>query len=767
MAGRRRSKKKRESPISLTPAQQAQGAGCILLALALLTVLTLFSVSRGPITEGWVSLLRQAFGWGTWLTPLGLGALGIWLLRRYAGEEPEERWEKPLGMLLLFAVILTLMHLFLAADDLAAAAAAGQGGGYVGLVLSDLFVAAVGWAGAVVVTLALLGISLILVSSLSLGEMFGLLRRGWDFVHDWYLLNVRPIRVNKPAPPPAASLPTGKEEGLGKQILDRVLPPADKSPAEKPSPATEGRPSLASSLFPRIIGSQEWRLPAIEEIFEESSEQEVSQHEIRQRAKIIEETLHSFGVPAKVVEVNQGPAVTQFGLEPGYVERRDAEGRIKRSKVKVSRISALAKDLALALSASPIRIEAPVPGRPIVGVEVPNAQTNLVALRGIVESEAFREIESKLKIALGQDVAGQPVVADLATMPHLLIAGATGSGKSVSINSIISCLLCNNTPDDLRLLLIDPKMVELTNYNGIPHLLAPVVTDLERVVGVLLWATREMDRRYRVFAKAGARNLENYNEMQRAKGGKTLPYIVIVVDELADVMMMSPDEVERHVCRIAQMARATGLHMVIATQRPSVDVVTGLIKANFPARISFAVTSQVDSRVILDSVGAESLLGRGDMLYMAADSSKLVRLQGCFVSDSELTRLVRYWKGIRTPAVEGEGQQVAQAGEVPGPSELDAPLQQQALWSEFIARAQQAEEEDPLLRKAIDEVQASGRASVSLLQRRLRIGYSRAARLIDTLEERGIIGPDEGGGRSRQVLLPGKGEEEEPGGASF
>jgi S-DNA-T family DNA segregation ATPase FtsK/SpoIIIE len=754
MAGKRGKKQGPGIPlISLTPAQQAQGTGCFLLAVALLTVLALLSVSRGAVTEGWVNLLRQAFGWGVWLAPLGLGALGIWLLKLYAGEEPEERWEKPLGTLLLFAAILTLLHLFFAPAD-EPAAAAGRGGGYVGLVLSDLFISAVGWAGAVVVTLALLSISLILVSSLSLGEMLGLLRRGWDFAHDWYLLNVRPIRVNRPGP--AASLPEGKEEGLRKQILDRVLPPA-----EKPPPLSAGRPSLGTSLFPRIVGGQEWHLPVIEEIFDESSEQEISQQEIRQRAKIIEETLHSFGVPAKVIEVNQGPTVTQFGLEPGFIERRDAEGRVKRSKVKVSRISALAKDLALALSASPIRIEAPVPGQPIVGIEVPNAQTNLVALRSVIESETFREVDSKLKIALGQDVAGQPVVADLAIMPHLLIAGATGSGKSVCINSIIACLLCDNTPDDLRLLLIDPKMVELTNYNGIPHLLAPVVVELERIVGVLLWATREMDRRYRVFAKAGARNLENYNEMQLAKGGKSLPYVVIVVDELADVMMMSPDEVERHVCRIAQMARATGIHLIIATQRPSVDVVTGLIKANFPARVSFAVTSQVDSRVILDTGGAESLLGRGDMLYMAADSSKLVRLQGCFVSDLELTRLVRYWKGIRTPAGEDGGRQEAQAGEVPGPSELDAPLKQQPLWSDFIAKAQQAEDEDPLLQKAIDEVRASGRASISLLQRRLRIGYSRAARLMDALEEQGIIGPDEGGGRSRQVLLPEEEDDEE------
>jgi S-DNA-T family DNA segregation ATPase FtsK/SpoIIIE len=477
---------------------------------------------------------------------------------------------------------------------------------------------------------------------------------------------------------------------------------------------------------------------------EDSLEQEISQAEIRAKVKIIEETLASFGVVAKVVEVNQGPTVTQFGVEPGYVERRDSSGRIKRSKIKVSKISSLANDLALALAASPIRIEAPVPGRPIVGIEVPNSEPSLVALRSAMESEAFRRLDSKLKIALGQDVSGQAVVADLAIMPHLLIAGATGSGKSVCINSIVACLLCNNTPDTLRLLMVDPKMVELTNYNGIPHLIRPVVVELEEVVKVLHWTTKEMDRRYRLFAESGSRNIENHNEGLVAQGKASLPYIVVVIDELADLMMISPDQVERSICRIAQMARATGIHLVIATQRPSVDVVTGLIKANFPARISFAVTSQVDSRVVLDMVGAERLLGRGDMLYMASDSSKLVRLQGCFVSDRELSRLVHYWKGIRVPQ-ELRPEEVVQ----------------QPLWADFIAKEQEAAQADDLLDRAIEVVCKHNRASISLLQRRLRIGYSRAARLIDLMEERGIIGPEESRGRGRRVLIT---EGEEKGG---
>jgi S-DNA-T family DNA segregation ATPase FtsK/SpoIIIE len=345
---------------------------------------------------------------------------------------------------------------------------------------------------------------------------------------------------------------------------------------------------------------------------------------------------------------------------------------------------------------------------------------------------------------LGRDVSGEPIVADLRTMPHLLISGATGSGKSVCINSIITCLLCNNTPDDLKLLMIDPKRVELTNFNGIPHLRTPVIVDLERVVSSLRWVTQEMDDRYRKLAKAEVRNIEEYNKRASAQGEERLPYLVVFVDELADLMMLAHDEVERSLCRIAQMARATGIHLVIATQRPSVDVVTGLIKANFPARISFAVTSQVDSRVVLDMGGAERLLGRGDMLYMASDSSQLVRMQGCFVSDRELDRLVRYWKGTEVGA------------STPTSFYRAEDMIQRPLWEEMRAKEREASRGDDLLEEAIAEVRKHNRASISLLQRRLRIGYSRAARLMDLLEEQGIVGPARGAGRSREVLIGGE-----------
>lgn len=418
--------------------------------------------------------------------------------------------------------------------------------------------------------------------------------------------------------------------------------------------------------------------------------------------------------------------MTQFGIEPGYVEKRGRAGQVVRSKVKVSKIVGLAKDLALALSASPVRVEAPVPGRPLVGVEVPNVEVSLVGLRGVMESEEYRRAKGELKVGLGRDVTGRAVVADLAVMPHLLIAGATGSGKSVCINSVIAALLCQKAPGEMKLLLIDPKRVELSNFEGIPHLVGSVISEVEEVIGALRWVVREMEGRYRRFAEVGARNIRGYNR----RVGEKLPYIVVIVDELADLMMVAPEEVERLLCRIAQMARATGIHLVVATQRPSVDVVTGLIKANFPTRVSFAVASGVDSRVILDMVGAEKLLGRGDMLYMSSESSRVVRLQGCYVSDTELTRLVRFWK---------EG--------APTTSALVEPV---SSWDSVSL----GEEGDDMLEEAKELIRQRGEASVSLLQRRLRIGYPRAARLMDELEEEGLVGPARAGGKTREVLTP-------------
>jgi S-DNA-T family DNA segregation ATPase FtsK/SpoIIIE len=736
------------------PTMRPEIAGVGLLILAGITLLSLFTPNRSAFIAGWLDFLHVLIGWGQYVVWLPLVLLAIWFFRRYGAEDKDEKWEKPVGTFLLLGLLLALFHFIQPGNGLEEIG----GGGAIGLVLGELLRSGLGTAGALVVLGGLFPLALILISGLSLRELSQMLRDWYYRFQDWR--HFRQLTINQPIQRPR--LPEPKP-----RFIDRML--AAGSSAIKPGSdpdkdaipisvmgekgAESGGSALASAegLVGMGDGSQKWRLPPIDQIFEEGVELEISEAEIRQRVRVIEETLASFGVEVKVREINQGPAVTQFGLEPGFMATKDAKGNPRR--VRVSRIVSLSNDLALALSAAPIRIEAPIPGRPYVGLEVPNSTTNLVTLRNLMEADRFHRTSGPLKLALGQDVSGRPVIADLTSMPHLLIAGATGSGKSVCINAVVACLITMHTPATLRLLMIDPKMVELVNYNGIPHLLAPVVTDLEKVVGVLSWATREMERRYKLFAQESVRNIVGYNEKVVKDDREPLPYIVIIIDELADLMMMAPDEVERTVTRIAQMARATGMHLIIATQRPSVDVVTGLIKANFPARIAFAVTSQIDSRVILDTPGAERLLGKGDMLYMAADSAKLQRLQGVFVSDQEMNRLVRFWRGSNY-STEREPR---------GPAQVATDLVQQPLWEEYKALEKAATEsnQDELLEKAIEVVREQGKASVSLLQRRLRIGYARAARLIDEMEEQGIIGADEGG-KGRPVLVTQADDEADP-----
>ncbi|MEO8612462.1 MAG: DNA translocase FtsK [Chloroflexota bacterium] len=521
---------------------------------------------------------------------------------------------------------------------------------------------------------------------------------------------------------------------------------------------------------------KEWKLPNTSNLLMPGSEQDFDRESLLKRARLIEDTLNSFGAPGKVVEVNTGPVITQFGVEPDYLVARGG----KKNRVKVGAIAQLDKDLQLALGAKSIRIEAPVPGKGYVGIEVPNEEASLVSLRDVMEANEFKKINSPLTIALGQSVDGTPIAADLASMPHLLIAGTTGSGKSVCVNAIITSILINNTPEQVKFIMVDPKRVELTGYNGIPHLVAPVVVELERIVGVLKWVTREMDERYKKFSSAGARNIEDYNKHLQ-EGMDQMPYIVVIIDELADLMMLAPDETERVITRIAALARATGIHLVIATQRPSVDVVTGLIKANFPARIAFAVAGGVDSRVILDQPGAEKLLGRGDMLYMSGDSPAPLRLQGVYVSDTEINNIVRYWRSqmsdddvasrpinqlVLDNTVADSSRSVSQGNDRGERS----TGQQQAFWdrdnsgpsSSVTSLPGSANgrddqdggggQDDELYEEAVELVRRLNKASVSLLQRRLRIGYTRAARLIDVMEEQGIVGPATEGSKPREVL---------------
>ncbi len=555
-----------------------------------------------------------------------------------------------------------------------------------------------------------------------------------------------PIDVDQPQPAAAPPAPPRRGFlGLGARRSGSIVGQAPAAPA-KPAPASvEPRPQsqpsdlkqVAQEVWkkygesPSTVVVDGWKLPPID-ILEKSPEIVFSQSDNNRRARLIEEALESYGVEGKVVQINTGPTVTQFGIEPGWdrrvkeVREKDREGRVKmrqeevsRTRVKVERITSLANDLALALAASTIRIEAPIPGQSVVGIEVPNTQSTTVTLRGVIETSSFQKTLSKTKmaIALGKGAGGEAVSADLTRMPHLLIAGATGSGKTVCLNTIIAGLMMSNTPFDLRFVLIDPKRVELTEYNGIPHLAAPVIVDSEKAVESLRWLNAEMDRRYVKLQGAGARSIDGYNKNRH--GDQKLPYLVLVIDELADLMMLGGDEVERILCRLAQLARAVGIHLVVATQRPSVDVITGLIKANFPTRISFAVTSQVDSRTILDGAGAEKLLGKGDMLFMPTDVAKPKRLQGCYVSDNEIERLVYFWgnqKKVDMPSL-----RIDDVAPAPGPK----------------SSRSFAGEEDPLIEEARMIAAEHPHFSASYLQRKLRVGFNRAARIAEQLEFEG------------------------------
>ena len=472
-------------------------------------------------------------------------------------------------------------------------------------------------------------------------------------------------------------------------------------------------------------------------LLDEEKSYSPDQATINMTAGLIEKTLAEFGIPAKVVGYRVGPTVTQYAVEPGYIEKNGTEDR---HKIRISQISGLSKDLALALKAERLRIEAPVPGKSYVGVEVPNNKHVIVRLKPILESEAFFRVNSPLAIPLGRDVSGQPVVSDLATMPHLLIAGTTNSGKSVCIASLTTCLVMNNQPEELKLVMIDPKMVELNRFNGLLHLLGQVETDIERIMGVLRWATSEMDYRYKLLEKVHARNLDSYNVKMGRSGQATLPRIVIMIDELADLMMSAPDQTEHALVRLAQKSRAVGMHLVVATQRPSTDVVTGVIKANFPTRIAFTVASSVDSRVILDTNGAETLLGRGDMLFLHPEVGMPQRSQGVMVTDRELDRVIKWWQ-------ESNQSQVIVKEEKPLEVEDASP------WEEDLLNNGDDNGEDDLINKAVEILRKDKRASASYLQRQLRIGYPRAARLIDQLEEMGILGPAQSGGKEREILI--------------
>src|SRR5438477_2471904 len=726
----RSKRSKRAARPRLSSRQVREIAGVLLMLAALLGLLAIAS-NAGSILGGIRDGMLATFG-TAWFVPVGATlALAAYLLW------PKAPRPRTIDIVAGLVAVLSLVGLF---------GLAARAGGSVGLSIDYAIGGLVGTVGTWALLIAGLVIGLIVTIHFSPGALLatavGTLRAAYaerTRIRDLVAApgaekpkTARPVAAsNDLLTRSAASFATAPATPDHPSIWD-VDEPNDRverkpPPAEPVAVAVEEPPAHSAQAALRVVAEPEddlpeieWKLPSITLLDTVTARRERMADEIKRNVRAIESTLQTFGVECRVVGVNPGPAVTQYEVQPG-------------PGVQVKRITALQNDLSLALAAAPLRIEAPIPGKSAVGIEVPNKSASLVTIREVIETAAFREGSNKLALGLGNDVSGQSIVADLTRMPHLLIAGATGQGKSVCINALITSLLFQVTPDHLRLLLIDPKRVELTGYNGLPHLALPVLVESHQAAAALRWAVAEMDRRYKLFSAGGVRNIAAYNERATQRLARQLPYVVIVIDELADLMMVAAGEIEELICRIAQLARAVGIHLVIATQRPSTDIITGLIKANIPSRIAFAVGSQVDTRVILDSGGAEKLLGRGDMLYQPVDAGKPTRIQGAFVSDQEVDSVVTFWKSQGRPRFMEE-------------------ILEEGAGIEWEGREGPERKLDPLFARAARAVCAEGGASVSLVQRKFNVGYSRAGRIVDQLADHRVIGGYQGS-KSREVLM--------------
>src|SRR3989344_2396483 len=629
-----------------------------------------------------------------------------------------------LGIGLLVISITGIFHLQAIQAETATAfeiVKGGQGGGYLGIFTSFPLHSLMGYVASLIILIALALISFLIAFNLSLHKIFSWFISLFKFpVSTDAKIEEKPKEYVKPSE--EIKINTMENSGFAARSIDSKNKPESEDGDDPIANDDEDSDIAGAGLAVGVIDSKipqlditpakykkgQWKLPSLDLL--EETDTKVDSGNIEARVKIIQKTLEDFGLTVEMGEVNVGPTVTQFTFRPAV-------------GVKLSQIVALRSDLALALAAPSLRIEAPIPGKALVGIEVPNKTAALVRLKDLLGSDALMEHASTLVLALGRDVAGQPMIADLAKMPHLLIAGATNTGKSVAINTILTSFLYHNSPEELRMIMIDPKRVELTLYNGIPHLLTPVITDHKQAVNALKWMVAEMERRYKVLQEEGKRNIDEYNK----NGNERLPYIVLFVDELADLMSVAQRDVEASIVRLAQMARAVGLHLILATQRPSVNIITGLIKANITTRIAFGVASQVDSRTILDTAGAESLLGRGDMLYQTPDLPKPKRVQSPFISTNELHRILSF---IRDQA---------------GPIDYEEDILEKPSKSNLAGSAFEDDEADEdLINAAIEEIGRSRKASATLLQRRLKIGYARASRILDILEDRGLVGPGEG-----------------------
>ena len=695
------------------------------ILLILLSVLTFLSFFAQSATSSFLiqEVVNRLFGWGAIILPFILATAGLLFFRHRPNFIT---LNVLLGLIIFTLSLLGFFHLiFFRGADSRDLAVLGQGGGLVGFYLSRFLRQYFSTLGAFFILLAALTISILIFFNTSLDKFLSLvikalagltkvLGRGRIFRKKGKepVLNFGEAHKNEEASPEKkVVVPAPSVELLPLPVEPTALI-VEKEPPSSKQIASEG--GIRQETVKNETVSQIWEYPPLS-ILSEAKVTEANRGDVAKNATTIEKTLDSFGIKARVVEINMGPAVTQYALE-------SAQG------TKIAKIKNLQNDLALSL-ASPtgtVRIEAPIPGKSLVGVEVPNLAPSLVTLKSIVASEQMKGSKSKLAVSLGLDVSGTSVVADIRRMPHVLVAGSTGSGKSTLIHAFLATLLFRCSPEELRLILVDTKRVELTEYNEIPHLLTPVITEAEKVLAALKWSMGEMERRYKLFQNAKVRDIDAYNELS---GFQALPYLIILVDELADMMQLAPVEVEKAICRLAQMARATGIHLVLSTQRPSVDVLTGLIKANIPCRVAFNVTSQVDSRVIIDQTGAEKLLGRGDMLYLPPDSSKPVRIQGVYVHPSELHAILDFIRSNNIP-----------------------PSYEEEVTEDAAVKAGGAPSDDELFGEAVRVICEYERASASLLQRRLKVGYARAARLLDEMESRGIVGVADGS-RPREVLI--------------
>ncbi|MBI5071923.1 DNA translocase FtsK [Candidatus Falkowbacteria bacterium] len=677
-----------------------------LFALAGISILSLFNLAGGA-GEHLEKALASFFGLGRFAIPIIFLALGYIILN---GEKYELGASNYIGLFFLILSTESLLHLSFSYNDPFSFTGLSEGGGYLGLTLSYPLLTSLGSVATTLILLAVFISSILLTFNTSLHKIA---EKGsfWKKIYQNIKLLFLGMKFNdRPEESPA--------DGEGEQE------PAEAAPATAPAfeaknlPAETSDQSALPEASPMIVKVARKKIDLPLDLLDDQSEKPTS-GDIKTQMNIIQKTLENFGIIVEMGDISVGPTVTQYTLKP-------ADG------VKLTKITSLHNDLALALAAHPIRIEAPIPGKSLVGIEVPNQKVAAVNLKEILRAQEFKQRKTNLTVALGKDVSGKVWVSDLGKMPHLLVAGSTGSGKSVCLNTIIVSLLYQNSPDDLRMIMVDPKRVEFTVYNGIPHLLTPVITDTVKTVNALKWVIGEMDRRFELLSKHGKRDIGAFNR----ETGEKMPYLVLIIDELADLMVVAAAEVEAAIIRLAQMARAVGIHLILATQRPSVNIITGLIKANITTRIAFAVASNTDSRTILDTSGAEKLLGRGDMLYTCPDLGKPKRLQGALVRDHEIKKVIDYLKNQDEPEYLEEVTQKPTFGvSIPG---LDLGN----------------DSDDELLSDAKEVIVQAGKASASLLQRRLKVGYARAARLLDLMEEQGIIGPADGA-KPRDILIAG------------